>query len=218
MAGDLTTTLRVLTHELRTPLGVIQGYVRMLSEGRVGVDDRQQVFTQIREATSRVSTLGDQLDELIRWLPNAAAPSGSDVAVSTLVADSVAAAKFGSRTRIEEDVRDGSIRTSDPRAIVRTCATLIDAVARESLDMVRISTRPGGHGATQELLFSAEPTVADLDHAAGPGDAGTSALSLDRGGLGMALVCAAAVVEAHGGVLWQITGRRAFVGVRLPAA
>jgi signal transduction histidine kinase len=217
MAGDLTTTLRVLTHELRTPVGVIQGYVRMLSEGRVGDDDQQQVFKQIREATSRVAALGDQVDELIRWLPAEPSLPESEMTLSALLADSVALAKFGSRTLIE-DVHHASIRTSDARAIVRTCATLIDAVARESLDIVRIGTRPAGDGLAHDLLLSADPAVTGLADVAGPEDGASSPLSLDRGGLGMALVCGAAVVDAHGGVLWQLTGHRAFVGLRLPGA
>jgi signal transduction histidine kinase len=216
MAGDLTTTLRVLTHEMRTPVGVIQGYVRMLSDGRVNSADQAKVFKQIRDATTRVADLGDQIDELLRWLPSDTGHPEGTVALPALLADASALARFGTRVQIEH-LHEAAVRTSDERALVRTCATLMDTVARESLDVVRLWTRPGADH-TQDLIFSADATVDDLASLAGPSDAGTTPLALDRGGLGMSLVCAAAVVDAHQGTLWQLAGRRAVAALRLPGA
>ncbi len=157
-----------------------------------------------------------RFDELLRWLPSDATQTTGAIALSALIDDAVALARFGSRVQVEQ-IHEASVRTSDTRALVRTCATLIDAVARESLDVVRVWTGARADG-THDVLLSAEVGGDELANLPGPTDPGAAPLALDRGGLGMSLVCAAAVVDAHQGSLWQLAGRRAAVGLRLPGA
>ena len=51
-------TLQVLIHDIRTPVGVAQGYLRLLREDRLAnPDDRVRAIAQAQEALDRVSQL-----------------------------------------------------------------------------------------------------------------------------------------------------------------
>jgi hypothetical protein len=52
--------------------------------------------------------------------------------------------------------------------------------------------------------------------AAGPHAPDAGPLALERGGLGLSLVIAAAVLDVHRALVWTVNGSRSSVGIRLP--
>ena len=52
--------------------------------------------------------------------------------------------------------------------------------------------------------------------AAGPSAPGAGPLSLERGGVGLSLVLAVAILDTHAATQWTIDGSRTTVGIRLP--
>ncbi len=69
---DLVNMLDLLLHELRTPVGIAQGYIRLLLEDRLAdPQDRRRALAQAMEALGRVSDLCVSADEYM----DAASPS-----------------------------------------------------------------------------------------------------------------------------------------------
>jgi signal transduction histidine kinase len=58
LVSTVERTLQVLIHDIRTPVGVAQGYLRLLREDRLPTpDDRARALAQAQEALDRVSQL-----------------------------------------------------------------------------------------------------------------------------------------------------------------
>ena len=103
--------------------------------------------------------------------------------------------------------------TFDASALADAIATLVQVTARE------LRSQPCALAAhvdrrRVDVLIGAEDGVRAL--AAGPDAPNAGAASLERGGVGLALVLAAVVLDAHGAVRWTVDGSRATVGIRLP--
>ena len=57
---DAEKALNLLIHDLRAPLSVAQGYLRLLHQNRLDSDaDRQRALAQTMEALGRISRLCD---------------------------------------------------------------------------------------------------------------------------------------------------------------
>jgi hypothetical protein len=67
---------------------------------------------------------------------------------------------------------------------------------------------------TFEMLTGPEELLGPLG--AGPSSPDAGPVALERGGLGLALVHAAIVLDAHGAERWTMNGSRQTVGLRLP--
>jgi hypothetical protein len=65
-----------------------------------------------------------------------------------------------------------------------------------------------------EMLTGPEEMIDALK--GGPDAAGAGPVTLERGGLGLTLVHAAVVLDAHGAQRWTMNGSRKTVGLRLP--
>ena len=58
MAPNLAQVLNTLAHEIRTPLAVSQGYLKLYLDGRLtDVDDTRKAFEQTRQALGMLSSL-----------------------------------------------------------------------------------------------------------------------------------------------------------------
>jgi signal transduction histidine kinase len=218
---DLVELLHLLGHELRSPAGVLLGYVRMLQEGRFTSEaDRVRTYDKMRAALTRVSGLGDAVSELTSWIEK---PDRPAVAVDAreLLDRSVAAARAAHDRplEIDLDVASGAARipVKDGPALAAAVAAVIHATARESGDAV-VAVR-----ATLER--EPEPAVEVVvgpkaRQETGPSLAGdgAEAFAIDRGGMGLSLVVAAVVLDAHAARVWSAAGNRAIAGVRLPVA
>jgi K+-sensing histidine kinase KdpD len=215
MDPDLATTLRVLSHELRTPVGVLQGYLRMLSEGRLPTADQPRIFTQMQTAATRVASLGQQASEISRWLDHSIESAWTSIPVSQLVERAVSTSAAASRVMPELDGQSpATVRTFDAPALTTAFASVVNAVARESAGTLTIVGRPSkDHDGSVELLIA--PTAPDLRDVPGPDDPQAAPLRLEYGGVGLSLVLSSAVVHAHGGQVWQLPDRPAFFGIRL---
>ncbi len=58
MPPNLAQVLNTLAHEIRTPLAVSQGYLKLYLDGRLtNVDDTRRAFEQTRQALGTLATL-----------------------------------------------------------------------------------------------------------------------------------------------------------------
>lgn len=210
---DWPAALSVVAHELRGPAQVISGYTRMLAEGRLDENQRVRALAQIESAAGRIGLMSRQASELAQWQSR---PVGiaRGVPLGDLVAS--ASARSASPDRISARLLgdDGAVRVRalDHGALSAALATIIETVSREVIDDAILIVAG----------TSRSPEACDVLIGAGallppPGQTAESdgALSIERGGFGLALVLAAAVLEAHGARLWTVRGRAGIVGITL---
>jgi signal transduction histidine kinase len=214
---DLPVTLRLLSHELRTPTGVIQGYSKMLLEDRIADDMRPAVVAQMQRAVARVALIAQQSHDLLHWISDLDAHSFRDVPIAPLLDDIRARVTTIGHVTVEIDPRcaDRRVRTSDPMALAEAGAAIVVDAARQAHGEVTLAVRPAE--AMDALDFCAFPSpLADAPRPA-PCGGNREQLDVHAAGLGLSLLLASAVVEAHGGWIWQQSNTRVF-GMTLPCA
>src|SRR5690606_2028831 len=85
MRVELPRLLSVLRHELRIPLSVLQGYLRlMLQQG--GTDDANRRMLQaMLDATGRLTAIGRQAADLASWTTASPLAAADTVALGALL-------------------------------------------------------------------------------------------------------------------------------------
>lgn len=214
MSVDLNDVLHVLAHELRTPVGIAHGYVRLLLEERLTQEsDRRRALEQMQKALGRLSDLSHESTALAVWYEQDHSTS-QQVEARTLI-QHVADADYDFPVTVEmADVPAGVlIKTTDPGSLTHALTGIVRATARELRGATCDVVGRVAEGAFQ-MLTGAEELIEVLGR--GPTAPEAGPVALERGGLGLALVHAAIVLDAHGAKRWTINGSRQTVGLRLP--
>jgi K+-sensing histidine kinase KdpD len=213
---DTATTLRVFAHELRLPASVIQGYARMLRDGALNDADRDRALAQIQQATVRLADLAREASSVAQWLT--APPNGDagnvemaaivDRAVTTATLDVPPAMKVAPATATMR------VATSNVQALTSALVKILEATGREApREPLEVQVRQAGPAAC-DVLVSPQASASLLQGSV-PDGPGAEPVMLVRGGLGLSLLLAAAVLEAHHATLWTQSGSRGII-VRLP--
>jgi hypothetical protein len=231
MQVDTASVLRILAHELRSPAGVAQGYIRMALDGRLpDAANQREALEHAREAVGRIGALSREASDVASWLERSSAPTFPWLTLDghTLLNETL--------NRIGREQLDASlpelpaampVRTRDAAALTGALVSLARATLRESpgtrlsfgvqlshadtTDATGDGTSPARH---LDIAVAAAPMLPSLLR--GPSAADAAPLSLERGGLGLSLVMAALVLDAHGATMWTQYGHRAALAVRLP--
>lgn len=214
MSVDLNDVLHVLAHELRTPVGIAHGYVRLLLEERLTQEsDRRRALEQMQKALGRLSDLSHESSALAGWYEQD--HSTPQQVEARALMQHVADADYEFPVTVEmADVPEGAwVTTTDPASLTRALTGLVRATARE-LRGATCDVVARVEAGAFEMLTGPEDLIASLGQ--GPSGPEAGPLALERGGLGLALVHAAIVLDAHGAERWTINGSRQTVGVRLP--
>ncbi|MBA2437739.1 MAG: hypothetical protein H0V52_05230 [Acidimicrobiia bacterium] len=214
MPVDINNILHVLAHELRTPVGIAHGYVRLLLEERLHQEtDRRRALEQMQKALGRLSDLGHESTALAAWYEQDHTASRAVNARALL--DQIAGADY--EWPVTVDVtglpEDCAVKTSDEASLARALIGMVRATARELRGTTCDVTARRVNGCF-ELLTGPEELLSALG--AGPLAPEAGPVALERGGLGLALVHAAIVLDAHGAERWTMNGSRQTVGLRLP--
>ncbi len=214
MPVDISNILHVLAHELRTPTGIAQGYIRMLLENRLtDPADRQRALEQTQRALARVSELSHESTRLAAWYEDERGPT-TRVDLRTLLERVAADAGGEPPVMIRSSIAaaDVGIPTFDANALSCALVTIVKATARELRHQSCTLSAGASPDGIVDILIGKEEQFA----AAGEGpDAPTAGgLALERGGLGLSLLLAVAVLEAHAAIPWTLNGARTTVGIR----
>lgn len=197
--------LRVLIHDIRTPVGVAQGYLRLLQQGRLASGElRERAFQQALRAMEQLARLADHAEFLVEETPEA-----PRVAISSqLLVDRVCVRLSASAVAVVESVA--------PHGLVRTTPDvdrLSDAIAGVLLSAgEQTPATPGSViiGASKgELWFTTDPAP----------DGGLDGEPLDPWrSPGLAVPAACRAVDQAGGRLWSSRrdARSVDVGVAFP--
>jgi signal transduction histidine kinase len=207
MRVGLPQLLIVLSHELRGPASVLQGYIRLLQrQGGVGPPD-PAILDAMQAATGRVTAIGQDASTMARLLDSGTEHRGPGAvrtvtdllaSLSTLLPDS---------TPLESSPgpADAAVHTRDLGLLSRALTEVTRAVSRAHDGEVALRVRTDDAA----LVVSIAPLSPDATTGGRP-------LAFDSGGLGLGLVLASYVLDEHeASVTTQPTGA---VEVRLALA
>jgi signal transduction histidine kinase len=215
--------MSLAVHELRTPVTVVTGYLRMLLGGQAGplTDKQRKMLEEANRSCTRIGALVAEMSELGTLEARQLVLAKQPIDLSSLLRETASAvhegADRGVRLRVERSaeplvvmadrVRLGAAMTALLRAALRERSEPGDVVAA-------CSQLPGSPAWGVVAIGEPEALPALLDGARGT----PPPFDEWRGGLGLALPIARRVIELHGGATWSAgePHRRGAAAFRLP--
>ncbi len=206
--AELLRAFNLFIHDLRAPLSVAHGYLRLLREQRLpSEEERERALAQTVDALGRISRLCADASSLVHSY-EAGPPAGTRVP-ARMLADQVSQAIQDRLPASVSDIPDASmLRLASLDSVAGAMAAIVTAVAgaRPRPDnMVTIDA------AAQELRVRLGAADEQQLLADGP----RQAFDPWRGH-GLAIPCACRTVERNGGMVWSVDGRQGVVGLALP--
>lgn len=215
-------TMSLAVHELRTPVTVVAGYLRMLLREQAGPlnEKQRKMLEEADRSCGRLGALVAEMSELGKLEGKQVAMGRQEIDVSALVAELASDMHEGSDRGVTLRVRGAGpvVVTGDRARIAAALKALMHSALRERGEpgvIIVECTAVTGNPGWGVVAIGDEAVVASLTRAA---SAPPEAFDEWRGGLGLALPVARRVIEAHGGALWSADGdhARAAAAVRLP--
>jgi signal transduction histidine kinase len=215
--------MSLAVHELRTPVTVTAGYLRMVLREQAGpLSDRQRkMLEEAERSCGRINALITEMSELGRLTAGELTPPAVTFDLAALVSEMASGMHEGSDHGIHVEVRAPSpvVVAGDRTRLGATVRALVHAALRERVEpgavVVACATVVDGERPWGVVTIGEDallPALADAARAAAPP-------SFDewRGGLGLALPVGRRVIEAHGGAVWSSPDNpRAGSAFRLP--
>ena len=212
MQPNLAQVLNTLAHEIRTPLAVSQGYLKLLIDGRLtNADDSRRAMEQTRQALGALATLCVDMGKVssladggVSGVPGKV--TGNDFITALRSLDEVKGATWTG------DAGSGSIATPNHRELAEAVAIAAKAAFDEQRDAAHGINVIGGN----DLQVVAG--IADALPSLQEGPAAPSARAVDfvKGGKGLKLIWAAFVLDKHGVHTWADSRHRASIAFRIP--
>lgn len=176
---DAERVLHVLLHDLRTPIGVAQGYLRMIQDGRMtSAEDSSRAITKAINALAQTARLcqsaGDYLDATTESIRSA----------------EIAAAAFVDQVKLSAGTQ--SISTSTGRIPAKSWLALAgDAARLADAIVLTLSTAGGKRGSIQAEADGRELRFVATDSIGSPQSPTPSLVPLDGWsyGLPVAVAC-----------------------------
>ena len=197
-------------HELRTPVTVVCGYIRMVLKEHGGplTDKQKKMLQEAERSCERISALVAEMSDLGKLESQELAVAQHDIDLAALVAELASDMHEGEDRGVRLDVRVPTrpiVVTGDRARLSAAITSLLHAECS-----VLEGTAPWAVLAVGEE--HALPSLVDAGLGTPP------PFDEYRGGLGLALPVARRVVEALGGALWSAPGDRPRAGsaLRLP--
>lgn len=191
MGVELPQVLRVVAHEVRGALSVIQGYLRLMIRQRDEAAADLPMLRAMLDASGRLTALARHASDISTLLREPAAPAQAVPLAEVLAA--VGSRPGPLRIELDEDgVPATHIATADKTMLEFALGTIAERVARNA----------GADAVTVGAASGPQPGIRLTVRPAGA--VGTSPpedfalLAFDQGGSGLALVLASFVLDSHG--------------------
>ncbi len=215
--------LGLSVHELRTPVTVVAGYVRMLLKERAGAITEQQrrLLEEAEKSCGRLSALLAEMSDLANLEVRTAPFNRSELDLHALLRDAIDGLPDMPERAIEVTLAPAATRPHVHGDLVRlksAFGSILVALRRELVTETElvVRERSGEHQGRAAIWIA----IADADRIDALASAPPAALvTFDewRGGCGLSLAVARRVINAHGGALWSpADGTKAAAIVVLP--
>lgn len=203
--------LSLSAHDLRTPLSVVAGYIRMLMKEQAGPISEQQrgLLKKVEESCGRLKQVLDEISELSELESGETKFNRGTVRLTSILADAIAAQP----DLPERTVKTVLIADSDPSVdadavkLKTAFASILHALRRELVAsdelVVQVDARDGEVGHSIRITIGEPNQMAELLQLE---PQALVAFDEWRGGNGLRLPSARRIIEAHGGrVLDRVT-------------
>jgi hypothetical protein len=215
MQPNLAQVLNTLAHEIRTPLAVSQGYLKLYLDGRfTNVEDTRKAFEQTRQALGTLATLCVDMGK-VSALSESTAPQGIPerlTAAEFVVSLRAAAELAGASWQEDAGQASGDIAPGNHRDLVQAVAIVAKAAFDEGRDAPHVVKSEAG----KDLILLAGTAGSLPALQSGPEAAQARAVDFVKGGKGLKLIWAAFVLDLHSVHTWTHSEHRASVGFRIP--
>ena len=204
--------LNLLIHDLRAPLSVAQGYLRLLQQNRLEAEaDRQRAMTQSMEALGRITRLCEEAAAFVAEPASTVGPILTVRAAEFIdqVTDACAA-RCSPLTFATDSNLSGTMRSAHLDRLVQSVAVVLCAVRRSTTRKEPVSVSVLEEEKEARFLLGCEDDRAAL--------VSRSPETFDpwRGGHGIALPLACRTITEAGGRIWTVADGRGAVGIALP--
>ena len=213
MQPNLAQVLNTLAHEIRTPLAVSQGYIKLFLDGRLtNAEDTRKAFEQTRQALGALATLCVDMGKVSALSESRALPGvPSRVTTSEFVSQLQGAAEIAGAAW-QGAPADGTIETTQHRELAQAIAIVSKAAFDEQRDAPHVVRAESNNDLI--VLAGAQDAIPALHQ--GPGAPGAGMMDFAKGGKGLKLIWAAFVLDLHRVQTWTHADHRASVGFRIP--
>ena len=225
--GVLPRAMSLAVHELRTPVTVVAGYLRMLLREQAGPlsEKQKKMLEEADRSCGRLGAVVAEMSEFGKLESGEVALARQDFDLAALAVELAKELHDGGNRGVQLEPRVSlpvgmtELRvTGDRTRIAAAVKALMQSAIRERVEPGILSARCSVAGDRERwavLAIGDEAAVSDLEQVAlEPPDA----FDEWRGGQGLALPVARRVIEKHGGAVWCTTGSnaRATAALRLP--
>jgi len=200
------SVLSAASHELRGPLGVARGYLRLLEQGGQLDVRSSKAVQEATKATDRMADLLDELSTYACWARGDAHLMLGPVPLADVVSRALAASHLPTSPAITAaaDVPPELEVQADREQLAQACAHLVSAVARAQAADGAVIVR----GRVVEKRVHVRIAIkAELD-----AEGEDAEPLLERSGLGLGVALAELLIRMHGATLHERRHGRAWYG------
>ena len=207
-AEPLPRLLSLAVHELRTPVTVVAGYLRMLLREQGGplTDKQRKMLEEAERSCSRLDALVTEMSDLGKLEGGTAPLAQHEVNIAALLTELASGMHEGEDRGVRLELRGTDrqlVVTGDRTRLAASLNALMHAALRErgepGVIVAQCSTVTVDGRAYAQIAFAEESLLPALT------DERADSLGFDefRGGTGLRLPLARRVIQGHGGALWS---------------
>ena len=201
--------LSLSAHELRTPLSVVAGYVRMLLEERAGPlnDQQRQLLEKSQKSCGRLTEVLAEMSELSLLELGEVRFNRRPVSLHQILTDAVEAlpALPSHTVTVTLDSESTALVNGDAVRLRTAFSSVLHALRRELVTsdelVVRAEAREEAGTPSVRIAIGERPRIEQLLR---PEPRARVTFDEWRGGNGLGLPKARRIIEAHGGRVWNV--------------
>jgi len=202
--------MSLAVHELRTPISVVGGYLRLLQHPNAEslTDHQRKMIEEAERSCARLATVIGELSDIAKLDSGLLPLSSHPVDVFALVGEVAGHVHEADDRGVRLDVRGDTGRavvTGDAGRLRAAFDAIFRAILREKAGPCTVVAER--RRAAADGTASATVLVADEMDVQAVYDSPAGVFDEKRGGLGLALPLARRIIEHHGGRIWSPTPR-----------